>query len=168
MTFLHTFTIQKQQIKTFNSCSIDKQLLLIRPFINLFHYLFLNYFYSASSSHPLSEALPTTARTLCWSFHAKAHRAIVSEELAQCPTWHLGRGSNPWRSGRRQTHLPTVPPLLTINQRSIVERTNNYSVSYNLWDPNQLLNLTLQLNSKFVGFLWDQFFFSFFYKIFPS
>ena len=26
-----------------------------------------------------SEALLTTVRTLCWSFHTKAHRAIVSK-----------------------------------------------------------------------------------------
>src|ERR1700733_13515863 len=32
-----------------------------------------------------SEALPTTARTLCRSFHAETHRAIVSEGLAQGP-----------------------------------------------------------------------------------
>src|ERR1700733_13255036 len=45
-----------------------------------------------------SEALPTTVRTLCRSFHAKAHRAVVSERLAQGQTWRLWSDSNPRRS----------------------------------------------------------------------
>src|ERR1700733_1754483 len=51
-------------------------------------YLFLFIFIYSISIAPLqatlySEPLPTTARTLCWSFHAEAHQAIVSEGLAQ-------------------------------------------------------------------------------------
>jgi len=33
----------------------------------------------------LSEALPTTAMTLCWSLHGEALQATVSEGLAQSP-----------------------------------------------------------------------------------
>src|ERR1700733_5138890 len=51
---------------------------------------FIYLFISSISIAPLqatlySEALPTTARTLCRSFHAEAHRTIVSEGLAQGP-----------------------------------------------------------------------------------
>ena len=42
-------------------------------------------FYSALQVTLYSEALPTTAPTLCWSFHAEAHQAIESEGLAQGP-----------------------------------------------------------------------------------
>src|ERR1700733_14366955 len=62
-------------------------------------YYFLNFLFYSISIAPLqvtlySEALPTTAQTLCWSFHAEAHQAIiVSAELAQGPyTWRQGRG----------------------------------------------------------------------------
>src|ERR1700733_1851312 len=53
-------------------------------------YLFLFIFIYSISIAPLqaslySEALPTTARTLCWSFHAEAHRVTVSDGLAQGP-----------------------------------------------------------------------------------
>src|ERR1700733_9568458 len=62
-----------------------------------------------------SEALPTTARTLCWSFHAEAQRAIVSEGLVQGSyVAPIGRGSNPRRYDRWQTNVPTVPPRLTV------------------------------------------------------
>src|SRR6218665_4152136 len=42
----------------------------------------------------LSEALPTTAITLCRNLHAEALQATVSEGLAKVPTWRLERYSN--------------------------------------------------------------------------
>ena len=72
------------------------------------------YFYTASFSPLLLRGGPDNSPQAGVSeFHAEAQWAwVVSEELA---TWRLGRGSNPRRSGRRQTHLPAVPPRLTFD-----------------------------------------------------
>ena len=59
-----------------------------------------------------SEALPTTAWTLCWSFHAEVHRAIVSEGLAQGPYVAPTVGFEPRPLRPLAANLPTVPPPL--------------------------------------------------------
>src|ERR1700733_13215937 len=59
-----------------------------------------------------SEALPTTARTLCWSFHAEAHGAIVSERLAQGPYVAPRAGFEPTTlrpQTNALTHCTTTP-----------------------------------------------------------
>jgi len=49
----------------------------------IFYCIVFIHFYIASQGMNLSEALPTTAMTLCWRLHAEALQATVSEELAQ-------------------------------------------------------------------------------------
>ena len=75
------------------------------------------YFYSLPPRlvHCYSEAVPTTTRKqVCQSFTPKrSERELWVKNLLKVPTWRLGWGSNPRRSGRRQAHLPTVPPRLT-------------------------------------------------------
>src|SRR3984885_10081102 len=88
-------------------------------------YYFLNFLFYSISIAPLqvtlySEALPTTAQTLCWSFHVEAHRAIVSEELAQGPYVARRAGFEPTTlrpQANARTHCITTPSVAIIQIR---------------------------------------------------
>src|ERR1700733_10164440 len=59
-----------------------------------------------------SEALPTTVRTLCWSFHAETQRAVVSEGLAQGPYGAPRAGFEPTMlrpQANARTNCTTLP-----------------------------------------------------------
>src|ERR1700733_13052582 len=62
-----------------------------------------------------SEALPATARTLCWSFHVESHRAIVSEGLAQGPYVAPRAGFEPTTLGLQANDLTHYHHASTID-----------------------------------------------------
>src|SRR6218665_47796 len=63
--------------------------------------------------HYYSEALPTTALILCWSYHAKALHATVSERLAQGRYLVARVGFKPATFRTQGTKLTTEPQRLT-------------------------------------------------------
>ena len=90
----------------------------------LYRYTIKLFIYSISIA-PLqvtfySEALPAKRVHCVEVFTPKRTKQLLVKDLLKVPTWCLGRGSNPRRSGRRQMTVPTVPPRLTNIQKLII------------------------------------------------
>jgi len=64
--------------------------------------------------HYFSEALPTTARILCWSYTPKRKRQLRVKDLLKVPTYQLE-----WDSNLRPSGRTTEPPCPTIFHNDI-------------------------------------------------